>query len=86
MIGLGPNREGTDRAKAIMDESIDTIADLANVKTLCSNAREPGGTIDDPTWESPRRGAVFPRIPKPGQSIPTTCEQRLTLAAYGAKC
>ena len=86
MIGLGPNREGTDRAKAIMDESIDTIADLANVKTLCSNARKPGGTIDDPTWESPRRGAVCPRIPKPGQSIPITCEQRLTIVAYGAKC
>ena len=29
-------------------------------------------------------GAVAPQVPKPGLSIPVLCEQRLTLAMYGA--
>ena len=92
VIGLGPNQEGTNRANAIMDEGINTVDDLAEaydndgIKTLCSNVRKPGGTIPDPTFVAPRRNAVAPRVARLGQSIPTICEQRLTYAAYGAKC
>ena len=94
VIGLGVGQEGTDRANAIIEEGIDSIEDIADVydndgiKTLCSNVRKPGGTMDDPNWVPPvpLGGATAPRVNKPGQSIPTVCEQRLTLAAYGAKC
>ena len=59
VIGLGVGQEGIDRANAIIEEGIDSNEDIANVydndgiKTLCSNVRKPGGTMDDPNWVPP---------------------------------
>ena len=88
IIGLGTDPEGLERADAIIEEGIDAPEDLANlydnkgVKVLCTNVRKPGGTIPDPTHVG---ADAAPCIPKPGKSIPTICEGRLNLAAYGAK-
>ena len=88
VIGLGNDAEGLERADAIIDEGINDAEDLADlhdndgIKVLCANVRKPGGTIPDPTHVG---AGAAPRIPKPGRSIPTACEKRLSLAAYGAK-
>ena len=87
VIGLGMDLEGLERADATIDEVVDTPADLAElydnkgIKTLCSNVRKPGGTIPDPGHVG---AGPAPRIPRPGRSIPTACENRLNMAAYGA--
>ena len=94
VIGLGSNDEGTVKANAIIAEGLDDLADLYElseddgIKTLCANVRKPSGTIPDPNWEEPDpnpRNATAPMIARIGNSIPAICEQRLTLAAYGAK-
>ena len=88
VIGLGSNPEGLERANAIIDEGVRAPEDLADlydnkgVKVLCANVRKPGGTIDDPAHTG---AGPAPQIPKPGKQIPTICEGRLNLAAYGAK-
>ena len=88
VIGLGNDAEGLERADAIIAEGINAAEDLADlydnkgVKILCSNVRKPGGTIPDPTHVG---AGAAPRIPQPGKSIPTICENRLNLAAYGSK-
>ena len=88
VIGLGMDAEGLERANAIIDEGVNSAENLVDmydgdgIKTLCSNVRKPGGTIEDPTYVGP---GPAPRIPRPGRSIPTVCEKRLTQAAYGAK-
>ena len=94
VIGLGNNDEGTQKANAIISEGLDDLADLHElseddgIKRLCSNVRKPLGTIPDPNWTEPDPnpdGQTAPMIPKNGQAIPAICEQRLTIAAYGAK-
>ena len=55
---------------------------------MCSNVRKPGGSIPDPTWAAPDpnpNAYVAPNVAKPSKSIPTICEQRLMLVAYGTK-
>lgn len=94
VIGLGINPEGTARANAIIDEGLDNLEDLHEladddgVKTLCANVRKPAGSIPQPGWVAPNpnpNNLQAPRIPRPGQTIPAMCEQRLALAAYGSK-
>ena len=88
VIGLGNDAEGVERADAIINEGINSAEELADlydnkgVKILCANVRKPGGTIPDPVYAG---AGTAPRIPQPGRSIPTACENRLNLAAYGAK-
>ena len=81
-IGLGMDAAGLGRANAIIDEGLETMTDLAEfdqdtMKTLCSSVRKPGGTITDPN--DPNRV-----ISNPGMNIPSLCENRLCMAAYGA--
>lgn len=94
VIGLGVNAEGTARANAIIDEGLNDLDDLHEladddgVKTLCANVRKPAGTIAQPGWVAPNpnpNNLQAPMIPRPGQTIPAMCEQRLSLAAYAAK-
>ena len=94
IIGLGANAEGTARANAIIEEGLSDLEDLYEladdngVKTLCANVRKPAGTIAQPGWIAPNpnpNNVQAPRIPRPGQTIPAMCEQRLALAAYAAK-
>ena len=94
VIGLGITPEGTARANAIIDEGLDNLEDLHEladdngVKTLCANVRKPAGTIPQPGWVVPNpnpNNLQAPQIPRPGQTIPAMCEQRLALAAYAAK-
>ena len=64
------------------------MSDDDGIKTLCQNVRKPAGTIPHPEWRaasSTRQNQLPPMIPKPGTSIPSICEQRLQIAAYGAK-
>ena len=84
---------GTARAKAIINEGVNSIEDLVDlyddsgIKTLCQNVRKPVGTIDDPNWIEPVPNPavlIAPRMPTPGQQVPAICEVRLNLAAYGA--
>jgi len=94
-IGLGATTPlGLERANAIIDEGLESITDLVDlshedgVKTLCYNVRKPAGSIPQPDWIEPEPNPQNLReltIPKTGQDIPTICEQRLTIAAYGAK-
>ena len=92
-IGLGLDANGTAKANAVIAEGITNIEDLVDlnedegIKTLCQNIRKPAGTIPDPAWVAPvpnNLGLVAPNIPRPGLQIPAICENRLTLAAYGA--
>ena len=92
-IGLGMDAQGTEKANAIITEGMSNIEDLVDlyeddgIKTLCHNVRKPAGTIPDPNWVAPvpnNLGLVAPNIPRPGLQIPTICENRLILAAYGA--
>ena len=81
-IGLGTDAQGQLRADAIIAEGIGSMSELAefgkdDITTLCTSVRKPGGTIVDPA-DATRT------IPNPGQSIPSMCETRLILAAYGA--
>ena len=94
VIGLGNNDEGTAKANAVIAEGLDDLADLYElseddgIKRLCSNVRKPSGTIEDPSWVAPDpnpAGETAPLIPRTGHAIPAICEQRLALAAYGAK-
>ena len=95
VIGLGVTTEGTARANAIIDEGLDNLEDLHEladdngVKTpLCANVRKPAGTIPQPRWIAPDpnpNNVQAPQIPRPGQTSPAMCEQRLALAAYAAK-
>ena len=94
VIGLGNNDDGTRKANAIIAEGLDDLADLyelsedEGIKRLCSNVRKPSGSIPDPNWVEPDPnpdGATAPMVPRIGHAIPAICEQRLALAAYGAK-
>ena len=94
VIGLGANQDGTDRANAIIDEGLDSIASLVDldpdngIKTVCANVRKPSGTIPQPGWIAPvpnPDNQTAPEVAKPGLPIPALCEQRLNLAAYGAR-
>ena len=81
-IGLGLDAAGLERANAIINEGLESITDLNEfdqdtMKTLCSSVRKPGGTITDPN--DPTRV-----ISSPGMNIPSLCENRLCMAAYGA--
>ena len=82
IIGLGADAQGLARANAIIDQGLTSMDDFADFDkedmiTLCASVRKPGGTIQDPT-DATRQ------IPNPGNSIPSMCEARLILAAYGA--
>ena len=95
IIGLGATTtRGTERANAIIEEGLESISDLVDlshddgVKTLCQNVRKPAGSVPQPNWIAPNpnpQNIRAPMIARSGQSIPTICEQRLTIAAYGAK-
>ena len=93
-IGLGMDNQGLERANAIINEGLNSIEELVDIadddgiKTLCQNVRKPSGTIPQPNWQEPDpnpRNLQAPMIPRPGISIPSICEQRLQIAAYGAK-
>lgn len=94
-IGLGSTNEvGLARTNAIIDEGLESIADFVDlshekgVKTLCNNVRKPSGLIPQPNWVEPDpnpQNLQAPMVPRAGQSIPTICEQRMIVAAYGAK-
>ena len=82
IIGLGADAQGLERANAIIDEGISSMDDFADfdkedMVTLCTSVRKPGGTIPDPA-------NATRTIANPGHSIPSMCESRLILAAYGA--
>ena len=92
-IGLGTDAAGTAKANAVINEGIGSIDDLVDlnydkgIKTLCMNVRKLAGTIPDPNWIPPvpnNAGIMPPQISRPGSQVPAICEQRLTLAAYGA--
>ena len=94
VVGLGRNQEGIDRADAIIREGLEKISDLIDladedgVKTRCNNVQKPSGTVPQPGWIAPDPNPTnlsAPQVPKPGQVIPSLCEQRLITAAYGAK-
>ena len=94
VIGLGNNDDGTRKANAIIAEGLDDLADLHElseddgIKTLCANVRKPSGTVPDPNWQAPDPNPgnlTAPMVARIGISIPAICEQRLSLAAYGAK-
>lgn len=95
VIGFGATNElGLERANAVIAEGLESISDLVDlshedgVKTLCSNVRKPAGLISQPNWVAPDpnpQNLEAPMVPRSGQSIPTICEQRLMIAAYGAK-
>ena len=95
VIGLGATTTiGTERANAIIEEGLESISDLVDlshedgVKTLCHNVRKPAGSVPQPDWIEPDpnpQNLRAPMIARSGQSIPSICEQRLTIAAYGAK-
>lgn len=71
------------------------------VKNLCAAVRKPGGQIQNPDSVAANTAAITANngvaqanqipvppitlMPDPGQNIPSVCEVRLTLAAYGAK-
>ena len=83
IIGLGADPLGLERADAIIDEGIASMEDLAefdkdDIVTLCTSVRKPGGLITDPN-------NILRQITNPGTSIPSICESRLILAAYGAR-
>jgi len=56
VIGLGNNPNGTARANAIIDEGLDSIAELVDlshengVKSLCYNVRKPAGMMAQAGW------------------------------------
>ena len=92
-IGLGNDAEGEERANAIIEEGLDDLSEIGEladdegIKTLCSSVRKPAGTMPLPGWREPDpnpEGLIAPRVPRIGKIIPVICEQRLTLAAYGA--
>ena len=94
VIGLGNNTNGTARANAIIEEGLGSITELVDlshengVKTLCYNVRKPAGMMAQVGWTEPDpnpQNLTAPMVPKPGYAIPTMCEQRLKMAAYGAK-
>ena len=95
VIGLGATTQiGADRANAIIEEGLSSISDLVDlshengVKTLCANVRKPSGLIPQDGWQAPDpnpQNLQAPMVPRTGHSIPTMCEQRLKIAAYGAK-
>lgn len=83
VIGLGINDEGTRRAEAMIAEGLDSFQafldfDKADIKSMCTAIRRPGGLIEDPNDENRQ-------IANPGLSIPAICESRLITAAYGAQ-
>ena len=90
VIGLGTDAVGLEHANAAINKGLDSIADLAElnadkgVKSMAANILKPGGTMPDPNWVDPGDGSPAPQVAKTGHSIPTICEQRLILAAYGA--
>ena len=64
------------------------MSDEDGVKTICNNVRKPAGTQDQPGWIAPApnpNNITAPQVPRPGHSVPSLCEQRLKIAAYGAK-
>ena len=81
-VGLGLDAVGLERANAVIDQGLQSMDDFAEfdrdaMRSLCNAVRKPGGTIVDPN-DATRV------IPNPGHSIPSLCESRLILAAYGA--
>ena len=93
VIGLGNNNEGTERAKTIMIEGLNDLADIHEladddgIKTLCASVRKPAGTIPQPGWVAPNPNPnqlAAPQVPRTGKVIPAICKQRLLMAAYGA--
>ena len=93
VIGLGNDAEGYERANAVIEEGLDDLSEIGElaegdgIKTLCSSVRKPAGTMPQPGWVAPDPNPnqlTAPRVARIGKVIPVICEQRLTLAAYGA--
>ena len=83
VIGLATD----DQANAIISEGIVSLEDFAtfqpaDIKTLCSSVRKPGGTIKVPNLANPNHNR---RIPNPGHTIPALCNTIMVLTAYGAE-
>ena len=76
-----------------MAEGLNNLADIFElaeddgIKTLCASVYKPAGTMAHPGWIAPDpnpNNLVVPQVPRIGHVIPAICEQRLTMAAYGA--
>ena len=94
VIGTGAGVDGTNRANAIIEEGVESVAGFGDlhpetgIKTVCSNVRKPSGMMPMPGWQPPvpnPLNLVAPVVPNPGMSLSAVCEQRLHLAAYGAR-
>ena len=74
-----------DQVNAIIAEGIGALEDFAqfqpaDIKTLCYSVRKPGETIEVPDLANANRNRC---IPDPGYKIPTLCETRMVMTAYG---
>ena len=80
VIGLAAN----DQANVIIAEGIGALEyfaqfQAADIKTLFSSVRKPGGTTE---VTNPAKANWNNLIPNPGYNIPALCERSMVLTAY----